>query len=291
MKAHRSTLGVIEHAAGGGDGQITGDPTAAHVKIVPQAGRSATPPEEDALPTRPGWHFARPSFPRPGPPEADERPKPTVPDRPPVMNPQVARLIAAQARRAGQASQSEAAPEATAGPEPGRAARRPVRLRSAGLVGAAAAALVVAAGVGIVVESNHGPAGRAATSTSTSSAGRSPAVRERPPAAPSTTIAPPPIVASSTGSDYAAYTVPSTALHLQLVSSSACWVQLRSGSAGGTIVYEGTLLPGAEQTFQLAGSLWLRLGNPAGMRLSVDGQALALPTVSNPFDLSVTVPA
>jgi hypothetical protein len=97
-------------------------------------------------------------------------------------------------------------------------------------------------------------------------------------------------VATSATADYATYTANAPALQLLVLTSGACWLELREGSASGPVIYEGTLVPGASHAFRAVGSIWLRLGDPARVRLSINGTPVALPAAANPFDVTVTGP-
>ena len=103
--------------------------------------------------------------------------------------------------------------------------------------------------------------------------------------------APPPasplVVAGTTGSGRAAYTVTSGPVQLAVVASSRCWVELRASSVDGPILFEGVLAPGVERAFANAVGLWLRLGYPPGVAIEVDGKHLGLPTSAAPLDVTV----
>ncbi len=50
-----------------------------------------------------------------------------------------------------------------------------------------------------------------------------------------------------------------------------CWVQVRAGSARGTVLYEGFLLRGSTERF-VGKRLWLRLGAPGNLAIMLNGQ-------------------
>jgi hypothetical protein len=55
----------------------------------------------------------------------------------------------------------------------------------------------------------------------------------------------------------------------------AVWLQVRSGSASGAIVYQNTLLQGQTLPVKLAsGPVWIRIGNPAGLDIHLGGKLL-----------------
>jgi hypothetical protein len=99
------------------------------------------------------------------------------------------------------------------------------------------------------------------------------------------------VVATGAHATYAAYSVNAAALNLVVTASRPCWIELRGGSAASPVVFEGTIPAGVSRTFTTAGSIWLRVGNPAGAKLTIDGFVVNLPSVANPFDVTVTVPA
>lgn len=50
---------------------------------------------------------------------------------------------------------------------------------------------------------------------------------------------------------------------------NGCWVQVRSRTANGRVVYEGTILPGASQTFRVAKGIWITAANPAELDVKI----------------------
>jgi cytoskeleton protein RodZ len=68
-----------------------------------------------------------------------------------------------------------------------------------------------------------------------------------------------------------------TAKHAKLVLSAAggdCWLQVRSRSATGRLLYEGTLQAGQTQKFSDGKRLWLQLGNPVYLKGTLNGRAV-----------------
>jgi hypothetical protein len=72
-----------------------------------------------------------------------------------------------------------------------------------------------------------------------------------------------------------------------LAATGTCWVELRSGSASGPILFEGDLGPGASHAFTNQSGIWLRVGYPAGVSLMLDGSPVKLPATGSPYDVSV----
>lgn len=62
-------------------------------------------------------------------------------------------------------------------------------------------------------------------------------------------------------------------LLLQVAAAEHSWVRLE---VDGEPVYEGTLTPGAVRTWQARSTLTAHLGNPRGLRVAVQGEALPL---------------
>jgi cytoskeletal protein RodZ len=62
--------------------------------------------------------------------------------------------------------------------------------------------------------------------------------------------------------------------HLLLRASGPCWLSIRSGSAGGPVIYEATLQAGEVLRYTLAPSrprLWMRIGAPWNLELRFNG--------------------
>ena len=61
------------------------------------------------------------------------------------------------------------------------------------------------------------------------------------------------------------------------------WLEVRRGSATGTVLFSGTVTNGKTKAF-VGDVLWLRLGNPSAVRLRVDGRAIAPIKDAGPVD-------
>lgn len=283
IQAHRSTLGVIEHAAGADEAPRRAGPAASvHVRIVGNpSGRPPRPSEDiETLPVYPSAGASgRPSFPRPReralqPPAVPvPAPQPMPPSREPVR---------------GGAPRWSAGGVATLLRRGVPFLARPGAPR---VLGALVAALAVAAVSGVALGYPGRPSPHRARPAVVAGgrSGRLPAAGAG--AAPSTTLAPPAVVATSTNSTYAAYTVNATSMDVTLSTSGACWVELRNGTASGPVVFEGILPAATTRRFHAVGSIWLRLGNPPRVSLTIDGSPVSLPGGGNPFDVTVTAPA
>jgi helix-turn-helix protein/uncharacterized protein DUF4115 len=53
-----------------------------------------------------------------------------------------------------------------------------------------------------------------------------------------------------------------------------CWVQVRTGSANGRLIYEGTVQQGQAQRFARWSRLWLELGAPSNLNAQLNGRRL-----------------
>lgn len=249
-----------------GDRPVRSDPAPAAASHMPAARPAAGPGRTTVAPTP-----VRPPAPETGAP---------VGDPPPVV-----------ITDADEATPAPAVPAPPAHRRPRRRAGSDHR-RAIQVLASAAGLMVVAAGAGIAVE---GMGGGNSRGTAHRVAGPSP-VSAR--ASTSTTLAPAPppttppaLTATSTSSTDALYTLPSGPLQVSLSAAGACWVELRSGSPTGPISYEGTLQPGSSQSFAVPGGMWLRLGDPSGVQLRINGSSVALPGGSSPFNVTVTTAA
>jgi cytoskeletal protein RodZ len=99
---------------------------------------------------------------------------------------------------------------------------------------------------------------------------------------PTSTVIPPAVntPASSTGTDTGqapAKAGPSKAKKVRLVlyaDGGDCWMQVRSRSATGKLLYEGTLQAGQTQRFVDEKRVWLQLGAPAYLKGTVNGKRI-----------------
>lgn len=157
-------------------------------------------------------------------------------------------------------------------------------------LGGVAAVLVAAAGVGVARywSGHQATAGNrtVASAGSPHPAHRAAATVTVPRAAPPA----PTVTQVGTNSVEASFAVSVTPVTLSIDATSRCWVELRDVSPSGPVAYEGTLASGVSETFRAGAGLWLRLGDPNGVQVSVDGSPLSLPRTSNPFDVLVSGP-
>ncbi len=86
---------------------------------------------------------------------------------------------------------------------------------------------------------------------------------------------------------YTVTATPAQALSATLATSTAqCWVQLTldgvNQGAGGVM-----LQPNSKQTWKAQKSMVIRVGNPGGVSLTIDGKAVTLPNVNNPINITI----
>jgi hypothetical protein len=105
------------------------------------------------------------------------------------------------------------------------------------------------------------PAGSTIAASSTSTPGTTTSAASVPRSARGTTAA---VVPAGVGAE------------LSLTAARDTWVEIRSGSASGTILFTGTLGAGATRTFTAA-ALWARFGAAADVAAQLNGRTLQLP--------------
>jgi Domain of unknown function (DUF4115) len=159
------------------------------------------------------------------------------------------------------------------------------------LVGLAVVTFVFA-GVGLALlprgsGSSAPPAAAPRPPTSTvKQASTRPATAVKPSRTPASTIPPVPAVVAIPGdAGTEQFQVSTAGFALTIAADGDCWVQVRP-SEGVSPTFEGMIPVGTTQSFPADTSLWVRLGAPGAVRVSIDGQALALPSDGNlPVDL------
>ncbi len=75
-------------------------------------------------------------------------------------------------------------------------------------------------------------------------------------------------------------TLPAAGGAVQVVAQAdggRCWLLARDGSAEGEILYSGTLEEGEEVTFSSEQAVWMNVGSPAALSVSVNGAAIEVP--------------
>jgi transcriptional regulator with XRE-family HTH domain len=157
-------------------------------------------------------------------------------------------------------------------PPPPSAPRLPRVARRTALAGAAAVVLIAAVTVAGALLGGGG--GHAVADTHT---GSTATTHTRPPAtAPRHARSHPHRPASA---------LPVRDLIELAATTGNCWLEIRSGSATGPILYEATLAAGDRVRFHRR-FLWLRVGAPRSLQLTVDGHVWPVPLTA-PGDIAI----
>jgi hypothetical protein len=64
------------------------------------------------------------------------------------------------------------------------------------------------------------------------------------------------------------------------------WIEVRQQNAAGKVLFSGTVKRGASRVF-VGSAFWLRLGNPAALRLRVEGKRVGRIDEAGPLDFLV----
>lgn len=132
-------------------------------------------------------------------------------------------------------------------------------------IGALVALIVLQKKTGLF-ETRHAPGGAPLVTTvaaSTDAAGSTSPPGTTSPSEGETTTAPKPAAAA-------------TAVRLKLSPTFDTWVEVRSGSAGGNVLYSGILTQGSVKRFRDK-RLWVRFGAAANLTARLNGRSLDLP--------------
>jgi hypothetical protein len=65
---------------------------------------------------------------------------------------------------------------------------------------------------------------------------------------------------------------------LALTARSSTWVEVRTNSSGGRVLFSGILDTGRMRTFHASARLWARFGGAASLRVVLNGHAVQVPT-------------
>lgn len=71
-------------------------------------------------------------------------------------------------------------------------------------------------------------------------------------------------------------------------SGGRCWLLVRDGSESGEVLWTGTLEPGEEKSFSASGPIWMHVGSPAALEVSVNGEPAEVP---EPYGAFLVTPA
>jgi hypothetical protein len=115
------------------------------------------------------------------------------------------------------------------------------------------------------------------------------AASTHPQAAPTTTTLPSTFQPASVSSTLVAFDVPSGTLQISFSSSKACWLGVFSGSSSApSYQWMHTLAAGETTTYAATGPVSIRVGDPPGLSVTVNGVPLALPSQNvAPYDLEL----
>lgn len=162
------------------------------------------------------------------------------------------------------------------------------------IAGAVALITIVGGGAALLMADLHrGTAAPhpGAVGPHTATAGLTPppsAAKATTPVVSPSTVAPPQPAAvspSQLGPASGSYSVSGGSINVTLAATAPCWIDVRT-MANGPAVFTGLVAPGWQHSFAGSGGMWMRIGYPAGLKVSVNGQAVAVPSTSNPYDLS-----
>ncbi len=156
-------------------------------------------------------------------------------------------------------------------------------------LGAVAAGLAVI-GLGVGFGVGFGLSGSPSVSVHSphaSLAAKSPGSQTSVPSTPPSAATQTTVTQLSTGSGSATYQVSSSKLTLALMVTGPCWVEAKPSATSFTTLYQGVLQAGVAKTLKARGSIWVRLGDPGNVQVSLDGAAVHLPVSgATPFNLS-----
>jgi len=282
LRSHQHALDRLRHADGSdaADGADT-DGTAAHVRLLPaRTGRSPADAPPAPARTRAGKPSRARSTPPPSPPASvppeDRVDPPTITRHEPESEPEPEPVPPAPERLA------DLLPLRAPGRQRRFAGQRLTRLAVGGVL---VVALVAAAAV---FAANPGRDDSSVTADD-------PETEPAPPpsSAPEPETPPMPAVRllPSEGSTLA-YAVSGERVSVTIAATAPCWVEVRS--AADEVVFQGTLGPGEQPTFEDPAALMLRVGNPGAATMQVNGVPLELPPDAadgSPVDLDIRIEA
>lgn len=105
------------------------------------------------------------------------------------------------------------------------------------------------------------------------------------PAAPEAPAPPPPVLVEETATG-ARWSVSPGPADLTVMATGETWARV---VIDGVTVFEGTLAPGHNGTWPVAGEASVRIGNPPGAQVALGGHPLPVPQQAGPWDLLVAV--
>jgi Domain of unknown function (DUF4115) len=152
------------------------------------------------------------------------------------------------------------------------------------VVALAAVLVIVGTAGGIALSRHHGSAHVSVPPRADVPAHRA-AARSSGPATttPAPAPTPTPILVTS-ASGYSEYRISGPAT-ISISAVGTCWVEIRQAGPSGQVLFEGDLDAG--DTHAAAGSIWIRLGNPSQVTVSVNGAVISPPSLvaGEPYNL------
>lgn len=86
-------------------------------------------------------------------------------------------------------------------------------------------------------------------------------------------------------------TTPSVAagpVRTAITANDRCWILVRDGGPNGTVLFEGTLEPGQAKHFQFTTQLWVRMGRPDVLDITVAGKPITTTLPAGPANVLLT---
>jgi hypothetical protein len=103
-----------------------------------------------------------------------------------------------------------------------------------------------------------------------------------------TTTTPSVLAPRSSTAAGAAYVVATASFSVLVSTTGSCWMEV-GPAAGGPFSFVGTVPAGQQKVFPASSHIWVRLGAPANVTVSVDGTPLQLTAPgSAPFNLTIS---
>jgi hypothetical protein len=142
---------------------------------------------------------------------------------------------------------------------------------------------MVAGLVGFVLAQNGGSHGRPRPPATQAAPPKPTNPATTAPTTPTTTAPPAALVATSTGTS--TYRVGASAIITFRANNGTCWVEIRQAGPSGPVTFTGDILAG--QSRAISSPVWVRLGNPGVMAITVNGTSISPPGMApgEPYDL------
>jgi cytoskeleton protein RodZ len=175
------------------------------------------------------------------------------------------------------ASRSRATDGTPTGPTPftpQRTSSRSARLGSRRMLAVAAMVVATVVTIGIVIAQNRGDDNQRSSRTTAPTTTTTPATTTTR-LAPTTTVA----LVTAGGASGTDFTVAKATYNLVVQSTTGdCWIDARDPS--GSSLFSGVVVNGQSQSISAASAVTLRLGNPAAVKLSIEGTPVPFPVAN-----------